>query len=211
MPDPTPATSPTRLRPVALLGLVMGLCLPLTGMAQFKVVGPDGKITYTDRPPPASSGKVSTSPVAAGAAATPTANLPLDLRQAVGRFPVTFYALATCEGCEAGRQYLKQRGIPYTEKLVGNEDGEALQRAIGGKEIPALTIGSQVLRGYSPDNWASYLDAAGYPRESKLPANYVASAPSPLVPPKPAAAPAVVPPVNNPPAPQPPAAGGIRF
>ncbi|HEU4644591.1 MAG TPA: DUF4124 domain-containing protein, partial [Burkholderiales bacterium] len=26
--------------------------------AQFKVVGPDGKVTYTDRPPPAAEGRV---------------------------------------------------------------------------------------------------------------------------------------------------------
>jgi len=28
-----------------------------SGQAQFKVVGPDGRITYTDRPPPAAEGR----------------------------------------------------------------------------------------------------------------------------------------------------------
>ena len=204
------------LRPLALVCLSLGLGLPLASLAQFKVVGPDGKVTYTDRPPPKAAGKVSAtaggSSGAAGAAATPMANLPLELRQAVGRYPVTLYVLASCDGCEASRQYLKQRGIPYTEKRVGESDGEVLQRITGGREIPALTIGGQVLRGYSADNWASYLDAAGYPRESRLPANYVAPAPTPLVVAvTPAAAPSSAPRPDDAPIAPPPAPGNIRF
>ena len=35
--------------------------------------------------------------------------------------------------------------------------------------MPALTIGAQPLRGLSEADWTAYLDAAGYPRESRLP------------------------------------------
>jgi hypothetical protein len=36
------------------------------------------------------------------------------------------------------------------------------------------------MRGLSSDVWTSYLDAAGYPRESRLPANYQYPASAPL-------------------------------
>lgn len=200
------------------LAVALALMGVLEAQAQFKVVGPDGKVTYTDRPPTAAAGAVGsggTSGLPTGASPTPTAALPLALRQPMARYPVVLFAQPGCEGCEAGRQFLRARGIPYSEKLVGNEDGEALQRATGGRAVPALTIGQQVLRGFSADNWASYLDAAGYPRQSALPANYVAAPPSPLVPPRPVSTEAGSPvPGTTPPQPaepQAPGPGGIRF
>lgn len=212
-------TSPTPLRPVtlaALLALAVGLALPSTGQAQYKVVGPDGKVTYTDRPPPAGNG--TTSPVGVPAAAATDAgsglaSLPFELRQVASRYPVTLYTSTSCEACDVGRQYLRQRGIPYREKVAGNNDGDALQRATGARAIPALTIGAQVVQGWSADSWGSYLDAAGYPRQSALPGNYRAPAPTPLVATAVAPAPAAVapaPPPASPPPPQP-TPGGIRF
>lgn len=200
-----------RSAPQRLALLAVGLGLSLAAQAQYRVVGPDGKVTYTDRPPAQGQARPVATP--AGNAGTPTAALPYELRQSATRYPVTLYSAAGCGPCDAGRQYLRQRGIPFAEKVVGNDDGEALQRAIGSRGLPALTVGSQVLSGYSADSWASYLDAAGYPRESKLPGNYSAAAPTPLVA-APAAATAPPPTASTrpelppPPAPTP---GGIRF
>ncbi len=141
--------------------------------ALYKVVGPDGKITYTDvQPSPGKSGKVT--PIGSNAAAAPSAaSLPLELRQPAARYPVTLYVTDACEPCNTGRQFLRQRGVPFNERTVSTtEDVEALQRLTGGREAPALTIGAQTVRGLSQDIWTSYLDAAGYPRESRLPVNF---------------------------------------
>ena len=35
-----------------------------------------------------------------------------------------------------------------------------------------MMLGAQVLRGFAADSWTQYLDAAGYPRESRLPSTY---------------------------------------
>jgi glutaredoxin len=152
--------------------------------AQFKVVGPDGKVTYTDRPPSAQEGKVSSLGLRqpATAAGGDASALPLELRQPVTRYPVTLYVIGgACDPCESARQMLRQRGIPYTEKLVQtNEDGEALERLTGGRDAPTLAIGTQTLRGLAPEVWGSYLDAAGYPRDSKLPAAYQYAPATPL-------------------------------
>lgn len=147
---------------------------------QYKVIAKDGSVTYTDRPPLASGDKLSPLKTT-GATAGATAALPIDVREAAQRYPVTLYGSANCGPCDSGRQFLQQRGIPYTEKSVTTEDdGAMLLRLTGGNDLPAITVGAQVVRGWSADGWASYLDAAGYPRESKLPAGYQFAAATPL-------------------------------
>jgi glutaredoxin len=162
---------------------LLALLAALPSHAQYKVVGPDGKITYTDRQPTTSEGKVVPLSAKAGAGtASPDAALPLELRQPASRYPITLYTTTgACDPCSAARQLLRQRGIPYTEKQVlSPEDNEALERLSGGRDVPTLAIGSQTLRGLASEVWTSYLDAAGYPRESRLPPNYVYAAPTPI-------------------------------
>lgn len=163
-----------------LLAVALAMaCLP--AHALYKVVGPDGKITYTDRADTAAAGnRITTINPDTGSAAASA--LPFELRQLVSRYPVTLYVGSSCQPCDLGRAYLNQRGIPYSEKqILNNDDSEALEKLTGGREAPTLTIGSQVLRGFSPEVWASYLDAAGYPKESRLPPSYQAPVPAPLV------------------------------
>ena len=182
--------------------------------AQYKVIGPDGKVTYTDREPNSTEGKVVPLGARANATQDAGADLPFDLRQVAGKYPVTLYVVGgTCDPCSSARQLLKQRGIPFNERTVSTpQDAEALQRLTGGQDAPALAIGSQMLRGLAPDVWNSYLDAAGYPRTSKLPTNYQYRPAVPLVdqppPPRTDAAPAAAAPS---PSTLPGAPGGIRF
>jgi glutaredoxin len=205
-----------------LLRLVPALalaCFALPGHALYKVVGPDGTVTYTDRPPPAASGRPA--PVGARTEApapdAPPANLPIDLRQVTSRYPVTLYTGADCVPCESGRRLLAARGIPFAERRVSSEeDAEALNRLTGGRSIPTLMIGTQALRGFGDGDWHSYLDAAGYPRESRLPRGYQQPAATPLVQRQAEAAPQerpAPPPAAEPapPPPAPPAPAGIRF
>ena len=151
-------------------------------MAQYKVTGPDGKVTYTDRAPnPTEAQVTSLGARAVRQAAEP--ELPFELRQMASRYPVTLYVTSdACEPCNSGRQMLRQRGIPFNERVVKTaEDGEALEKLTGAREAPTLKIGSQILRGYAAESWGAYLDAAGYPRTSRLPANYEYPAVQPLV------------------------------
>ena len=166
----------------------------LPSHALFKVVAPDGTVTYTDRPPPASAGRPA--PLGKEGPATDASaaltSLPLELRQTIARFPVTLYTSTDCSPCESGRRLLQSRGVPFTERRVLNgDDAEALDRLTGGRSVPTLTIGGQALRGFAESDWQSYLDAAGYPRESRLPRGYQAPAATPLVDRQPEAPPPV--------------------
>ena len=191
------------------------LLAALPAMAQYKVIGPDGKVTYTDRAPTTSQGKVSELSGRGGTSGPIDVALPLELRQPAARYPVTLYASSSnCDPCESARQLLRQRGIPYVEKSVqSTEDAEALERLTGGRDSPTLAIGSQMLRGLAPEVWNSYLDAAGYPRDSRLPASYQYAAATPLVErqvARPQPAQAQVPTPAAPASPQP-GAAGIKF
>jgi glutaredoxin len=141
-------------------------------LAQYKVVAADGSVTYTDRPRAEGNARV-TALGKSGAAQPAETALPVELRQLAQRFPVTLFTGADCTPCDNGRRLLLQRGIPYAERRVSSEDDAmALERAAGGRTVPALTIGAQALRGFSDTDWTAYLDAAGYPRVSKLPVGW---------------------------------------
>jgi len=158
------------MRGLLLALLLAGAAGP--SLAQYKVIGSDGRITYTDQPPLQAGDRMSqlkTPRVLSPADAA----LPADVRQAMQRYPVTLYVSSSCDPCDKGRDFLRQRGIPHVEKtVITAADGESLQRLTNGRDLPTLTIGSQVVRGLSGETWASYLDAAGYPKQSKLPASY---------------------------------------
>lgn len=190
--------------------------------ALFKVVGPDGSVTYTDRAPVATTGKVVPLGKAEGPPPSPLDGLPTDLRAAASRFPVTLYTSTPCTPCDSARQLLQQRGVPYTEKQIASqEDLTAYEKLVGSRNVPGATVGAQALVGFFADDWQSYLDAAGYPKASRLPPGWKAPAPSPVVarpaaapaaPPAPVASPAPAAPAEPAPAaPPPPAPGGIRF
>ncbi len=197
------------------------VCTP--SWALYKVVGPDGSVTYTDQPPSDPQSRwAPANPRNLPAASDADANAPLpaELRGPASRYPVTLYTGADCAPCASARELLARRGIPYAERRVEtNEDLKVFGERVGGRIVPALTVGAQALPGFSDAEWHSYLDAAGYPRESRLPPNYrqpaahplttprLTEAPAtdatrPLAPPEPSAPAAATPPRNP---------SGIRF
>ena len=200
-----------RARPHLLLALLPLLAV-LPCQAQFKVVGPDGKVTYTDRPAEGAAGR----PVNVGNTAAPEAALPYELRQAASRYPVTYYTTAKCTPCDAGRNWLRTRGIPFAEKSISTrEENDALARTIGSAELPAMTIGTQPVRGFGAEQWNALFDAAGYPRASQLPRSYKYAAATPLIAPPAAEPPQAsapeAPPAAAPTAPAPANPAGIKF
>lgn len=164
--------------------LMISLVLAGAAQAQYKIVAPDGRITYTDRPPAGEVGKVTPmrpqAPASAVAGGDP--NLPFELRQLVQRYPVTLYTAPNCLPCDSGRQMLQQRGVPYSERsILSEDDAAALVRLTAGRTIPSLTVGTQASRGYNADDWTATLNAAGYPRESRLARAWQPPAVTPLV------------------------------
>lgn len=150
----------------------------------YKIIGPDGRVTFSDKPPMDAGARANTASAAQASASggSGLAGLPFELRQAAARYPVTIYTSPGCNTCAQGRSLLVSRGIPFTERTVATkEDGDALTRLTGSPNVPVLTIGAQQLRGFSDSEWAQFLDAAGYPKASQLPPTYVPAPATPLV------------------------------
>lgn len=164
------------------------LCAAGANAQLYKWVGPDGKITYSDTPPPKTAARVETKSTASSTA--DTTGLPYELAQAVRNHPVTLYTTNECFACDEGRNLLSARGIPFVEKTVTtNEDAVQYRQISGDSKLPLLTIGRSKERGFEPGAWNSALSAAGYPETSKLPKTYRNPPPTAAAPaPKPAAA-----------------------
>jgi glutaredoxin len=161
---------------------LFSLCAGIAAQQMYKHVDANGRVTFSDKPPsPSTGGKAE--PVAqraqTGSGGVP---LPLELREAAERYPVTLFSGPNCEPCDAGRNLLVRRGVPFAERTVTSQaDGEALRRLGGDQSLPLMTIGGQQVKGYSDIEWGQFLDAAGYPRSSLLPSAYRNPAPAPLV------------------------------
>ncbi|MFT4266759.1 MAG: glutaredoxin family protein, partial [Xenophilus sp.] len=157
----------------------------------YRQVDAGGRVTYTDQPPAASARPIAPAPSGGTDAGDA---LPYELRQVVRRYPVTLYTGDDCLPCEAGRNLLLMRGIPFDERTVKTtEDSAALERLSDQSALPLLAIGAQQVRGFSDVQWSRYLDAAGYAKSVQLPAGYRRPPARPLVAQQRAAAPAVAP------------------
>ena len=163
---------------VAVLLLTAGQA---SAQTVYRVVGPDGKITFSDKAP-AASDKATVLGAGGKSATAGGVSMPFELRQVAAKYPVTLYTSSNCGPCGTGRTMLSSRGVPFTEKTISTaEDSEALQRMSGESSLPFMTIGSQQIKGYADSEWTQFLDAAGYPKTSALPSGYRNPAPVPLV------------------------------
>jgi glutaredoxin len=121
-------------------------------------------------------------------------SLPYELREPSTRYPVQLVTGKDCRSCDTARQLLVQRGVPFAEKRVETAgDIAALRNITGSASLPVLMVGRQQVVGLVSQEWNSYLDAAGYPKDNRLPKGYVRPAPEPLGPAVPAAPEVVVP------------------
>ncbi len=177
--------------------LAAALLLPALAHAQANVyrwVDRDGKVHYSDTPPPEPQKNLTQKRVGGGYAES--SQLPYATQIAMQKSPVTLFTGADCgDPCKQGRDLLSKRGIPFSERdAQGNaDDAEALKKLVGVLEVPLLTVGAAKVKGFEEGAWHSALDGAGYPR-AMLPGQ---------VPPRPPAAPKKA---DAPPAPGAPAA-----
>lgn len=169
---------------VALTSLAMVCLFSGSASAQlYKWVGADGKVTYSDIPPPAGAKQLTTKASGGESGGVP---LPEDLAAAVSKNPVTLYTSATCAPCNEGRTLLKQLGIPFSEKTVStNEDVDKLKKVSGESQLPLLVVSNSKFRGFNAADWQVALSSAGYPETNKLPKNYRYPAAEPAAPPPP--------------------------
>ena len=132
-----------------------------------------GNVHYSDTAPPANAKNVQKMGAAGqGAGEAPSAmDQSYAMQLAVKNFPVTVYTSKQCgKACTEGLDYLKKRGVPYTEKVVATQDEiDALVKLAGAAQVPVLVVGIDIRKGYAEHGWSEALDTAGYPKTSAVP------------------------------------------
>jgi arsenate reductase-like glutaredoxin family protein len=79
---------------------------------------------------------------------------------------VSLYTNSNCGAlCREAREYLQSRRVPFTEVAVEDPADVAKLRSLTGQQnVPVLTVGSVVQRGYDPGLYARALSDGGYPQ-----------------------------------------------
>lgn len=133
----------------------------------YRWVDEEGRVRYSDTPPPASAKDVQKKKYSTG----PAAAVPYATQRAMRDYPVTLYTSPDCgKPCADGKALLEKRGIPYSETVVRDEgDIDRLKRATGQNQVPALVVGPDAVGGYEAGSWNAALSTAGYPANAGLP------------------------------------------
>jgi len=163
--------------------LAVALALVTAGAhAQYKWIDATGRTVYGDNPPRDAQNVQRIDARGASGEPDAMAALPYEARRAAQQFPVVIYTTADCAPCDAGRQLLRARGVPYGERIVSTkEDSEQLAKLGYGERLPVMTVGRQVQKEFETTAWHAALDAAGYPRAAQLPRGWTPVA-TPLAP-----------------------------
>jgi glutaredoxin len=151
---------------VALVPLVL-LTLAATASAQtqvFRYTDADGRVVYSDKPPPGNARNVQ--PKRLGANYIETNEMPLEAQNAMERFPVTLYTYDCGEICQKAEALLNRRGVPFsTVNVTEGTNAAKLQSLTGEQRVPVLVVGDKtIVKGYLEERWQAALDQAGYPK-----------------------------------------------
>jgi len=133
----------------------------------YRWVDKDGKVHYSQTPPsPAQAASVQKK--SAGGSTIESSQQPFATQQAAKNHPVTIYTAENCkEACSDARSLLSQRGVPFREVAITDEKTRAeLKKVSGSDEVPVITVGKQVTKGFATETWHTALDSAGYPRSA---------------------------------------------
>lgn len=135
--------------------------------AMYKWVDAQGRVQYSDTPPPATAKHVEERKIVPNTIQTTGA--PFAVAEAAKRNPVTVWISECGDLCTKARDFLARRGVPHTVRNPSRQgEQEAWKKASAGdNSIPLLIIGSaRTLKGFDEGEWNAALDAAGYPRSA---------------------------------------------
>ena len=146
-----------------LLLLLAMLVSSIAWAQQYRWVDENGRVHYTDTPPPPSAKNAQKKNLKGSELGQQES---FEMMEATRKAPVTLYTFTECQApCQMARDVLNKRGVPFREKQVSSQQMlDELQKVSGGTNVPVLVVGGQVEKTASPDAFNQALDIAGYPR-----------------------------------------------
>jgi glutaredoxin len=129
----------------------------------YRWVDKEGRVHYTDAPPPSEAKEVQKKNFRGGG--VDTSSLPYATQVAAANFPVTLYTTPDCGGpCDQARSLLVKRVVPFKEVSVATQkDLDDMKKLSGSAQFPLLVVGSAKQSGFRGDLFDGLLDTAGYP------------------------------------------------
>ena len=157
-----------KLAPLPLFAVMLAAVVSTAAQAQaaYRWTDKDGRVHYSDQPPPADARNVQQK-MLGSPNFVDTSGPSFSVQKAQQDYPVTLYTGIDCAAeCTIARDFLKRRGIPFSEKVIKSlDDAEAFKRITGINElaVPSLLVGAKAEKGYLESAWNRLLDVAGYP------------------------------------------------
>jgi len=142
--------------------ILSAVCTGAFGQA-YRWVDQDGRVHYTQTPPPPDAKGVQKKSFRHGPVGT--VDLPYATQLAAKNFPVTLYTLPVCGPyCDQARALLVKRAVPFREvSVVSQKDADEVKRLSGRNDLPLLVVGTQMQTGFHEGLFNGLLDSAGYP------------------------------------------------
>ncbi|MDB5813195.1 MAG: hypothetical protein JWN23_312 [Rhodocyclales bacterium] len=152
------------LMKMLLLAALFALCAGSAQAQVYRWVDKDGKVHYSDNPPP--DAKVEQRKL--GDNSIEATKQGFETTRAAQLAPVTLYVSTDCKDvCDQARKLLSARKVPFSENVIKTkEDLGALAKLTGIKtpRAPTLVVGSKPIEGFEPGAWNGALDVVGYPK-----------------------------------------------
>ncbi|MDO9467331.1 MAG: glutaredoxin family protein [Thiobacillus sp.] len=135
-----------------LILLAMLLAMPAAA-GVYKWTDAQGRIHYTDSPPPAAR---------ATQMKLQTHTGPVEVSRANGAGSgVTIYTTAWCGVCTRAKAFFRKNGIPFTEWDVEKTEYGAIKYGqLGGRGVPVITVGAEKMMGFESGRFMEMWKAA---------------------------------------------------
>lgn len=135
---------------------------PAHAQKLYKWVDDAGNVTYQDQPPPGEDADAAYAEDLEVVEESKRAGDPG--LAAAANAPITLFSIPVCDACDLVRNLLQKYNLPFTEKNAndGISVQDELMKLSGQLSVPLLSIGSEVVYGYSSQAILDQLAGAGY-------------------------------------------------
>lgn len=140
----------------AFLLLALALFAQQAQAEIYKVIGADGKVSYTDKAPQATAAKTEKLKLQTYSGAPSVSSYNGSVRK------VTLLSAQWCGVCRQAKAYMVSRKIAFEEWDVDqSEFARAKMRELGAKGVPVILVGQQKMVGFSAERLDAMLKNAG--------------------------------------------------
>ena len=122
----------------------------------YKLIGADGKVTYTDKEPQSPGAKSEKLNIRTYSGAPSVSTL----ESSVGK--VTILSAQWCGVCTRAKTYMKSRNIAFEEWDIDKSDyARSKMNQLGARGVPVILVGNQKMVGFSEAGLDAMLKKAG--------------------------------------------------